>query len=97
MKNVVKFIRLIKLKNQKNKNNYKNKKNKYKYEIILVKNRKIITRKFGKKISLKNIKTKTKVLRIKLKIGRLFIKNPLIRDRKQWRMRKRLKAGNLEK
>lgn len=58
MKKVVKFIRLRKLKNQKNKNNYKNQKNNYKYEIILVKNRKIITRKFGKKISLKNIKTK---------------------------------------
>ena len=51
MKKVVKFIRLRKLKNQKNKN-------KNNYEIILVKNRKIITRKFGKKISLKNIKTK---------------------------------------
>ena len=61
MKKAVKFIRFRKLKNQKNKNkknkNKKNK-NKNKYEIILVKNRKIITRKFGKKISLKNIKTK---------------------------------------
>ena len=44
---MIRFIRFRKLKNQKNK-----------YEIILVKNRKIITRKFGKKISLKNIKTK---------------------------------------
>ena len=47
MNNVVRFIRFKKLKNQKNK-----------YEIILVKNGKIITRKFGKKINLKNITTK---------------------------------------
>ena len=47
MHNVVRFIRFKKLKNQKNK-----------YEIILVKNCKIITRKFGKKINLKNITTK---------------------------------------
>ena len=44
---MIRFIRFRKLKNQKNK-----------YEIILVKNRKIITRKFGKKISLKNIRSK---------------------------------------
>jgi hypothetical protein len=47
---MIKFLRFRKLKNKKNSN---------KYEIILVKHGKFITRKFGKKIkNLKNIKTK---------------------------------------
>jgi hypothetical protein len=50
---MIKFLRFRKLKNKNNKNN------KNKYEIILIKDGKFITRKFGKKIkSLKNIRTK---------------------------------------
>ena len=50
---MIKFLRFRKLKNNKNK------KNNHKYEIILIKHGKFITRKFGKKIKgLKNIRTK---------------------------------------